>query len=134
MLQLPMVLLLHRTPQGSHYDWLLANPHEPTGKLWSARVRVPSFHWPQKGAMMLQTLPPHRRAFLSYQGSLSPLKDAVTGRLIQRGCVTQIDIGWFIPQRWCDDRALLQLHWRQVQGLVELQRLSNQLWRLCWRT
>ncbi len=133
MLRLPMVLLLHRTPQGAHYDWLLANPQEPTGRLWSARVSVPSFAWPQKGAMLLQTLPPHRREYLSYQGPLSPLKDAVTGRLIQRGTVLQIDTGWFIPQLWCDNRALLQLHWRLVDGVVEIQKLSNQQARLIWR-
>lgn len=132
MLKLPMVMLLHQTPSGSHFDWLLADPGEPGGRLWSARCGFKAEDWPKAGCLLLERLPAHRRRYLTYEGPLAPVVDQ-QGRMQPRGWVRQVDKGWFEPTLWCEDRGLVRLHWSKVSGLAQLERLSSKHWRLIWR-
>ena len=132
MLVLPMVLLQHHTPTGTHHDWLLAQPQDPKGLLWAFRCTLPATHWPGTGPLGLERLAPHRRRYLHYQGWLSAQVGA-DGQTASRGWVRRVDEGWFETLLWSADHMLLRLHWRQTQGLVQLERQSDRYWRLIWR-
>src|SRR5690349_7523608 len=74
MLRLPTVLLRHEAPDGSHYDWLLADPrtaHDPESRLWTARVMEPSSRWAELGMWDLQPIGAHRRIYLTYEGPIN---------------------------------------------------------------
>jgi hypothetical protein len=118
MTPLPTALLHHTTAEGSHYDWLLTNPHEPTGRLWTARVTIPSRLWAALGSWTLTPIPPHRRIYLSYQG---PLSD-------NRGSVTRVDEGTILPLLWTSDRIEVCLSMRYCKGIVRMRKRSPDCW------
>jgi len=119
MLKLPTVMLAHQSASGCHYDWMLADPRDPTGRLWTARTEVPSFRWRCVDRFELTQINSHRRAFLTYQGPLSG----------DRGTVQRIDQGCALAWMWADDRILLQLQMRHFVGVVQLECAEGALWR-----
>ncbi len=119
MLKLPTVILEHTTRTGRHYDWLLADPTNPAGPLWTARTMVSPLHWMQAKCWDLEPIQPHRRAYLDYQGPISG----------GRGRVIQVDRGWFISRMWTEHRMVIDLHLSQAQGEICIQRLASSAWR-----
>lgn len=116
-----MVLLHHTLTGGSHYDWLLEHPTTPPGGLLEAvRLPQPADRWLAVGTMLAVALPPHRRRYLRFQGSLS-------GR---RGRVLRIDRGRCQPLLWTDHRRLLTVTTTLFHGLVHWTRLGAERWRL----
>ncbi len=81
-----MVLLRHEQADGSwHYDWLLARPGEPEGRLVSFRVsdRVDA------GAVAVfdaEAMADHRREYLEYEGEVSGGRGMVV-RVARGRCV-----------------------------------------------
>lgn len=118
MHHLPTALLQHTTRTGSHYDWLLADPRDPLGLLWTARTHESSDTWATRGSWKLEPISPHRRVYLDYQGAISG----------GRGSVLRVDRGWFVPQLWTASRMVLDLHFTRCAGLVELRRVSRKCW------
>lgn len=119
MHRLPTALLLHRTAAGSHYDWLIADPCEPGGRLWTARVGLPSRGWLAAGAFELVSIAAHRRAYLCYEGP-------VPGG---RGTVRRVDEGFVLPRLWRAGRIVLELEMRRVRGRAELRAIGPGRWR-----
>lgn len=123
MIALPTALLLHVTRTGQHYDWLLGDPDvaasEPKGRLWTARVPLPSQQWKAAESFLLQPLPPHRRFYLRHQGEVSG----------GRGTVRRVDQGQVLPVLWRASRRVVDVQMRHFQGRLELIRLSQERWR-----
>jgi len=119
MLALPTVLLQHHTLTGSHYDWLIGDPGDPAGRLWTARLAVPPTHWPALRTWPLTPIGAHRRCYLTYQGPLSA----------DRGRVRRIDAGQVVPHLWTPRRIVLQVTLRRFRGRIELRQISAQAWR-----
>ena len=119
MQSLPTVLLRHTTRIGSHYDWLLANPRDPMGLLWTARCDLSSSHWLRAGRFMLQAIQPHRRVYLNYQGAISG----------GRGSVLRVDEGDFVPRLWTPRRMMLDVKLIHCQAEVELKRVATDRWQ-----
>ena len=119
MLRLPTVLLRHQTKAGVHHDWLLADPRDPSGRLWTARVAPPSRDWPALRSWRLTVLPPHRRRYLTYQGPVASVG----------GSVRRIDAGTFVPLRWTSRVILIDLSLRDCAGLVRLEATASGAWR-----
>ncbi len=117
-LRLPTVLLEHVTRAGRHFDWLLADPSDPPGPLWTARVAHRSAGWALLGAFSLTPLPPHRRRYLTVQGDIGQ----------GRGRVQRVDEGWFEPRLWTVSRRVLSLSLRGFRGEIELRRRSQKCW------
>src|SRR5690606_31564267 len=108
-----------RSPEGRHFDWLLGDPTNPRGRLWTARVPVSSRQWRRLRRWPLEPIQPHRRRYLRYQGSL-------TGG---RGTVRRVDEGTHQPIVWTGSRIVLELSMKGCAGRVELRRLSSGRWR-----
>ncbi len=123
MLHLPMVILKHVSRTGSHYDWLLANPRDPAGPLWTARMNCTSAHWRQQERWMLEPLPAHRRSYLHHQGPIGPGPKGET-----RGSVVRLDSGSFTPLLWTATRMILDVKLAAFDGRVQLQRCSPSRW------
>lgn len=119
MLALPTVLLHHVTDAGSHYDWLLGDPMDVTGRLWTARVGVPSRHWRDARRFAAEPLGPHRRRYLTYEGEIGG----------GRGRVTRTDRGVVIPRLWTRGRIVVQVRMTCFTGLIDLRRGGPALWR-----
>lgn len=123
MLEQPTVLLHHATQAGSHYDWLMGDPGPGSvgdvgAKLWTARIALPSEQWAAAGWFELLMLPPHRRAYLTYQG---PISDG-------RGWVRRVDEGVALPRLWRQSQAVLTVTMRHFQGDISLRRLAEARW------
>lgn len=121
MLTVPTALLLHQTPSGSHYDWLIGTPEyqrDRHSRLWTARVALPCRAWQDAGGFDLTELPPHRRAYLTYQGPISG----------GRGTVQRIDQGTVIIRLWTDERRIWDIGMTGFQGIIEAIRLTDQRW------
>jgi hypothetical protein len=123
---LPTVLLRHRAygrnpavPAGTHYDWLMADPTDPGGRLWAGRVAMPSRDWGGLRSWDATPLPPHRRVYLTFEGLLGP----------GRGSVRRVDRGWFVPLQWTADQRVLDLCFSCCRGRVLLCRAGPDLWR-----
>ncbi len=110
-MQHPTAILLHRTREGSHYDWLLSSPGDPLGPLWTARIALPPGAWAAARLLPVQRLPDHRRVYLEYQGPLSQ----------GRGEVLRIDRGGFRAELWTAGRIVIDLRLRGYAGRVELR-------------
>jgi hypothetical protein len=122
MLRVPTALLLHQTPRGRHHDWLIATPGyltDPGSGLWTARVTAPSRCWRERGLIDLDEAPPHRRAYLDYQGPISA----------GRGRVVRIDRGSVVVRLWRSDRAVWDVCMRHFVGRVEVVRINGPVWR-----
>lgn len=122
MMDLPTVILLHETRDGRHHDWMLANPHDPDGPLWTARVTPPPAHWHELEWWDLVPLPPHRRIYLTYEGEISN----------GRGSVKRVDEGRFTAKLWTESHLVIDLQLWSCEGTVEITRLTEQLWRARW--
>lgn len=121
MLTLPTVLLLHETRAGTHHDWLLGDPTRagaPDAPLWTARVATPTWHWRAARRLHLTPLPPHRRAYLAYQGPVAG----------GRGAVRRLDAGTVQPELWAASRIVLNVEMRWFRGRMELVKRSPALW------
>ena len=116
---LPTVLLRHIRPADTHYDWLLADPDDPHGRLWTLRCPDSSDHWHLPGRLLLTPLPAHRRLYLDYQGPISG----------GRGTVQRIDAGRFLPRLWTPDRRLIDLQLDRCRARVAFDRLHEHLWQ-----
>lgn len=113
MLTVPTALLLHRTNDGSHHDWLVGMPdyhRDPGTRLWTARVRHASRHWYALGRFDLALIAPHRRAYLHYQGPVPA----------GRGTVTRIDRGTAGVRLWSHDRIVWDIQMRDFAGTIEV--------------
>ncbi len=119
MQSLPTVLLHHTTRTGSHYDWLLTDPRDPQGKLWTARCELPSEHWLGAGRLALEPIQPHRRVYLTYQGP-------ITGG---RGSVQRIDEGTFVPRLWTQSRIVIELNFQHCVAEIEMTRITTDRWQ-----
>ena len=118
---LPTALLLHRTEEGDHFDWLMVDPRtadDPAARLWTARVAIPSSGWRAVGEFEVEVIAPHRREYLQYEGPVSG----------NRGSVTRVDEGRHRALAWTDDRIETELVMLGFRGRVELTRLENARW------
>lgn len=121
MLTVPTALLLHRTADGSHHDWLIGMPdfHQtPDARLWTARVRPASRHWDELGRFDLTEIAPHRRAYLDYQGTIPG----------GRGVVTRIDRGTAVIRLWSRERIVWDIQMREFTGTIQARRLADDAW------
>lgn len=121
MLTVPTALLLHRTADGSHHDWLLGTPdylQAPDTRLWTARVVPPSRHWRGLGSFGLTVIAPHRRAYLDYQGTISG----------GRGSVIRIDRGTAVIRLWSSGRIVWDVRMRDFTGTIEAKKLAGNNW------
>jgi len=122
MLTVPTALLRHRTPAGDHYDWLMGQPDyatDPGSGLWTARIAVASWDWHDEGSFLLQRLPDHRRAYLSYQGPISG----------GRGEVVRVDEGSVGLASVADGRMICRVRLQRFQGTLALDRVHGDRWR-----
>jgi hypothetical protein len=115
----PTVLLRHDTPAGLHYDWLMTDPNDVAGKLWTARVDVPSFQWQELACFDAEPTFAHRRKYLTFQGELSG----------NRGRVRRIDQGFADPQLWTASRIVVHINMNHFAGTIQLCKQSDVLWR-----
>lgn len=122
MLNVPTALLLHRTATGRHHDWLIGTPAyyaDPSSGLWAARVLPDDRDWRGVRSFLLTPLPPHRRAYLTYQGPISR----------GRGSVMRVDQGSALIGIWTGERLELDVRMRGFQGRIRAWRLREDLWR-----
>lgn len=106
----PTTLLAHHAPAGFHYDWLIdpppsagtPNPPPPVQlpKLWTARVTRLWNEWPAPGVFHAHALPPHRRRYLNWSGTLSG----------GRGRVQVVGRSHLVITHWANDRIDATLH------------------------
>lgn len=129
MLSLRIVILHHTTRQGSHYDWLMEDPHalvqatdDAQASLWAARVEQPPWLWRGDRRQLLTPLVPHRRHYLQYQGPISA----------GRGSVKRVACGVFHPICWTPGLLRLQIHWQSPEScppmLVEVALAADSNW------
>jgi hypothetical protein len=124
MQSLPTVILRHETLTGTHFDWLIAPPaavadwFDDPARLWSARLPLPPWHWATVRRFLVQTLPPHRRHYLTHQGPIGG----------GRGCVTRVDVGRVVPRRWTLDQIDLRVTAAHFSGRLRLWRVSDDRW------
>ena len=114
MLALPTVVLEHTVDGQVHYDWLLADPADPEGPLWTARVQSHPRQWPARRNWLLEPIQPHRRHYLTYQGPIGG----------ERGSVSCVDQGSFTPIVWQNGPSLIDLALKHVIGRVSVTRLD----------
>jgi hypothetical protein len=115
MIRLPTVVLEHRLPENRHFDWLLGDPTDPGGALWTARVDRPPGQWLAAGSLLLDPLPPHRRAYLVYQGPVSR----------GRGVVRRVASGQHLPRLWTASRIVTSVRWPEIALDLTLTRLPE---------
>lgn len=123
MQALRTAIIEHIAPDNLHYDWLiedpnLPNPKAPNAGLWTARILSPPHHWPHLGRFTLQTLPPHRRLYLHYQGPISG----------NRGRVRRIAQGHCLVYCWSPSRIVLTLRLNHSKLDLQLTQHSPDLW------
>lgn len=119
MLKLPTVLLRHASREGTHYDWLLADPVDPEGPLWTARLPLPSRLWAAAKRFPVTPIGRHRRVYLRFQGDIGA----------GRGEVQRVDQGSYLPLMWTDHRCRLLITMRHFRGTVTLDRVTDTLWQ-----
>jgi len=118
---LATALLLHRTNEGEHYDWLLVDPRtadDPAARLWTARVAIPSSTWREACEFEVEVISPHRREYLKYEG-------AVSGN---RGTVERVDEGTHRVLAWTETRVEIELHMRAFRGRLALTHVDGARW------
>lgn len=121
-------VLEHTTDHGVHHDWLiedpaLPDPHAPGARLWTARVPAPPCDWPRCMRLELEVIPPHRRAYLDYQGPISG----------GRGRVRRVAAGLCTPLLWTGGRILIGTNLVHGNAHIELRQLAGGRWiGLCY--
>ena len=123
MQSLRTAILEHTTADGVHHDWLiedprLTNPHATDARLWTARVLPPPAQWAILGEFKLEVLPPHRRAYLDYQGPVSG----------NRGHVRRIAAGNCLIDLWSAGRIALTMQCDGQCIEIQLHRLASERW------
>lgn len=123
MQALRTAILQHTTPTGVHHDWLiedptLPDPKAPDARLWTARVTPPPADWPKLKRLDLTVIPPHRRAYLTYQGPVSN----------NRGHVKRITSGTCEVSLWSESRIVLTIKTKATTLDLQLQRQSAAHW------
>ncbi|MAE65435.1 MAG: hypothetical protein CMJ18_14285 [Phycisphaeraceae bacterium] len=115
------VLLRHVTKGGHHFDWMLEPPGPDAApeRLWTARVRLPSWCWRRAVTLDLQAIGAHRRAYLDYEGPVSG----------DRGDVRRVDEGRFDPAVWSDDLLVLKVQMGHYRGGLRVQRVAGDHWQ-----
>jgi len=116
--ELPCVLLRHEAHGGTHYDWLLVDPADPGGPLWTARVGHPSGSWATIGRWTGTVIGRHRRVYLTRQGPIGG----------GRGRVWRVDSGHHEAELWAASRWVLRVRMREFAGVVEGRRLAGNFW------
>ena len=116
-------ILEHTTATGVHHDWLiedptLPNPAAPDARLWTARVAPPPQDWPSLQRFDLTVIPPHRRAYLDYQGPVSG----------NRGYIRRLAHGMCQASIWSTNKIVLSLQSEQVYLVLQLTRLASDRW------
>lgn len=88
-----MVLLRHEQADGSwHYDWLLARPGEPEGRLVSFRVRE-RVDGDAVERFDAEAMADHRREYIEYEGEVSGGRGRVV-RVARGRCVLlELEVG-----------------------------------------
>lgn len=122
MLSVPTALLLHTTPTGRHYDWLVGTPEHgraPAARLWTARVDHPSGAWRELETLGLTVIAPHRRSYLDYQGPIGG----------GRGHVRRVDRGEVVIHQWRAEKMLWDVRLQHFQGQVRADMISGETWR-----
>lgn len=122
---LPTVVLLHTTGPGRHYDWMLADPAHPSGRLLTFRISRSPRQWRPGMVLIAKALPPHRRVYLEFEGKLTPDAD---GR--PRGSVKRVDRGEFRVGLWSARRLVITARYDHFVGRVTLTRLNSDRWRM----
>jgi hypothetical protein len=117
--RLPTVLLRHETVSGCHHDWLLTDPAEPDGLLWTARVQPATEFWAKLGQWDVEPIARHRRIYLTFEGTLSG----------GRGTVRPVDEGFVTALLWQPGHMVLDLKLQQFRGRVELVATGPKLLR-----
>jgi len=110
-------LLIHDSPLGLHYDFLLEDGE--VLKTWA----LP--HLPELGLEILcDALADHRSIYLDYEGPISG----------GRGTVTRWDRGIYSVELWTDDAIHVELTGAKLAGRVELRRQakSSEQWWFKW--
>ena len=121
-MKLKTALLRHTTRDGLHFDWLLTDPRDPAGLLWTARTGRPSDEWAKLPCWDLTPISGHRRTYLTYEGPVSG----------DRGEVSRVDQGYFTAELWTDARIVIDLRFERCEGRVEMTQLSDVCWRAAW--
>lgn len=119
MAKLATVLLLHETQGASHYDWLLTDPADPDGLLWTARTDAPSDQWATLGKWSIEPIAPHRRHYLTYEGDIGQ----------GRGTVRRVDEGTFEVIQWADQRIEIELETNNFRGRVAITPSQDNHWQ-----
>ena len=119
MLKLPTVLLRHDQRDGVHYDWLIADPSDIDGRLWTARVALPSTQWLDMARFDLDWIESHRRWYLTWQG---PIGNG-------RGSVVRVDEGEVVPRMWNDRRIVADVRMKHCHAAIDMVRYSESGWR-----
>lgn len=101
---LRFVVLEHRW-NGVHWDFMLEHEHGESLRTWAIdRPIVVGQELPARA------LPDHRTAYLDYEGPISR----------DRGSVSRVDEGVYVPIEWTADRVRARLQGRQLVGEVVL--------------
>lgn len=120
---LATAILEHTTAAGVHHDWLiedptLADPHDPAARLWTARLLPPPARWASLRRIDLVVIPPHRRQYLTYQGSVSG----------NRGRVRRLAAGVVRPVLWTTGRIVLHAELSGFTGTIDAHQLGGAQW------
>ncbi|WP_425614510.1 DNA polymerase ligase N-terminal domain-containing protein [Anatilimnocola sp. NA78] len=113
------VILRHTLPadseRASHFDLMLESGE--TLLTWAIA------ELPTKVPTAAEELPPHRRAYLDYEGPVSN----------NRGTVKRIDRGVYEWVRQSADELLARIEGEQLRGLLLIQRRHEQMWEVSLR-
>lgn len=119
--QVRTVLIRHDAPDGVHFDWMIEDPAESQGRLWTARVPIPADQWHDVGRWRIEPIGRHRRVYLTYEG---PLTDG-------RGTLTRVDQGVCRVVEWSDDGIVIDVQMSAFEGVVEVAKAHDGQW---WAT
>lgn len=116
-------IIEHTTAVNVHHDWLiedptLPDPKSPHARLWTARVAPPPHEWAKLKRFDLTVIPPHRRIYLDYQGTVSD----------NRGYVRRLAQGTCQATLWSQQRILMTMRCEASQLNIQLTRQAGHRW------
>lgn len=103
--QLPRFVVLEHRWNGVHWDFMLE--HGESLRTWAIDSPIVAGE-----ELPARALPDHRIAYLDYEGPISG----------DRGSVSRVDAGDYVPIEWTADRVRARLQGRQLVGEVVLWR------------